>query len=223
MVRHSDPIIDSIRKQLNEVLPPPPPPPSLPPPVSPPPPAPVLLSATKVVHTLYPHSFIPNCYRHPQILSQKQHPPLTLIRATHPTTPMAEDSGDAKPPVICLPLSITISVHHTLLLLLQSPEPEIAIAACKALLAFARDEEVQAKKTTLRSSINPHPIPQDGATQIRTSPWSPGFQVEPIQILQRLLSHDEAELEVAPLPRCVQPPFGLVFPPALLAATFQFS
>jgi hypothetical protein len=89
---------------------------------------------------------------------------------------MAEESADAKPPVICLPLSITISVHHTLLLLLQSPEPEIAIAACKALLAFARDEE-------------------DGATQIRTSPWSPGFQVEPIQILQRLLSHEEAELE----------------------------
>ncbi len=60
-------------------------------------------------------------------------------------------------------------------------------------------------------------LSQDGATQIRTSPWSPGFQVqpirtpylfsakpqtsnklfqvEPIQILQRLLSHDEAELE----------------------------
>ena len=89
---------------------------------------------------------------------------------------MAEESGDAKPPVICLPLSLTISVHHTLLLLLQSPEPEISIAACKALLAFARDEE-------------------DGATQIRSSPWSPGFQVEPIQILQRLLSHEEAELQ----------------------------
>ncbi len=89
---------------------------------------------------------------------------------------MAEESGDAKPPIICLPLSITISVHHTLLLLLQSPEPEIAIAACKALLAFARDEE-------------------DGPTQIRSSPWSPGFQVEPIQILQRLLSHEEAELQ----------------------------
>ena len=89
---------------------------------------------------------------------------------------MAEESGDAKPPVICLPLSITISVHHTLLLLLQSPEPEIAIAACKALLAFARDEE-------------------DGPTQVRTSPWSPGFQVEPIQTLQRLLSHEEAELQ----------------------------
>jgi hypothetical protein len=89
---------------------------------------------------------------------------------------MSEESGDAKPPVICLPLSLTISVHHTLLLLLQSPEPEISIAACKALLAFARDEE-------------------DGPTQIRSSPWSPGFQVEPIQILQRLLSHEEAELQ----------------------------
>jgi preprotein translocase SecE subunit len=59
---------------------------------------------------------------------------------------MAEESSDAKPPVISLPLSITISVHHTLLLLLQSPEPEIAVAACKALLAFGRDAWREVKK-----------------------------------------------------------------------------